>query len=125
MSALLLAQMLMMGAQLLVLSGALINRQGLAYWWLVPFFTLAYGPVLLAVRFAGTWKGLRDIGILRRKEVELEHAVLGAPLADAALIVVRSPGLIHPLTRRSTSLEVDRGSGLAVGPSREMCRRSA
>jgi cellulose synthase/poly-beta-1,6-N-acetylglucosamine synthase-like glycosyltransferase len=83
-AALLIAQMVMMAAQLYLLSKALLNRQGLRYWWLVPFFTLAYGPVLLVVRFAGTWAGIRHIGILRRKEVGLEHAALDTPVADAA-----------------------------------------
>jgi cellulose synthase/poly-beta-1,6-N-acetylglucosamine synthase-like glycosyltransferase len=75
---LLLAQMAIMGTQLGILSGALHSRQGLRYSWLVPFFTLAYGPVLLAVRFAGTWSGLTHVLVLRRKEDRLEHAGLAS-----------------------------------------------
>jgi len=73
---LLLAQVAAMGAQLGILSSALHSRQGIVYWWLIPFFTLVYGPVLLAVRFAGTWAGLAHVLALRRKEDRLEHAGL-------------------------------------------------
>jgi cellulose synthase/poly-beta-1,6-N-acetylglucosamine synthase-like glycosyltransferase len=68
------AQMAIMTAQLFILSGVLRFRQGLRYWCLIPFFTLVYGPVLLATRFVGTWSGLVHILILRKKETRLEHA---------------------------------------------------
>jgi cellulose synthase/poly-beta-1,6-N-acetylglucosamine synthase-like glycosyltransferase len=67
------AQMLLMGAQLFILAGVLHSRQGAAYWFLIPFFTLLYGPVLLAVRFVGTWAGVRQVLELRRKEDRLQH----------------------------------------------------
>jgi cellulose synthase/poly-beta-1,6-N-acetylglucosamine synthase-like glycosyltransferase len=74
--AILVSQMALMGVQLLILSGALHSRQGAAYWFLIPLFTLVYGPVLLAVRFAGTWAGLFQVLALRRKEDRLQHAGL-------------------------------------------------
>jgi cellulose synthase/poly-beta-1,6-N-acetylglucosamine synthase-like glycosyltransferase len=72
--AILVSQMVMMGMQLLILSGALHSRQGAAYWFLIPLFTLVYGPVLLIVRFAGTGAGLVLVLALRRKEDRLQHA---------------------------------------------------
>jgi hypothetical protein len=48
----------------------------LRYWWLTPFFTLVYGPVLLLTRFFGTWSGITHVLALRRKEDRLEHAGL-------------------------------------------------
>lgn len=74
--AVLLAQMALMGGQLAILAGALNSRQGADYWFLIPLFTLVYGPVLLAVRFVGTWAGLAQVLTLRRKEDRLEHAGL-------------------------------------------------
>jgi hypothetical protein len=65
--------MLLMGAQLFILAGVLHSRQGAAYWFLIPFFTLLYGPVLLSVRFVGTWAGVRQVLELRRKEDRLQH----------------------------------------------------
>lgn len=78
-SAILGAQMAIMAAQLFILSGVLRFRQGIRYWWLIPFFTLVYGPMLLATRFIGTWSGLVHILILRKKETRLEHAGLESP----------------------------------------------
>jgi cellulose synthase/poly-beta-1,6-N-acetylglucosamine synthase-like glycosyltransferase len=77
------AQMAVMIMQLLILMKALRFRQGLRYWFLIPFFTLVYGPVLLAVRFIGTWSGLIHIWMLRRKEEGLEHAGLDPSYARA------------------------------------------
>jgi cellulose synthase/poly-beta-1,6-N-acetylglucosamine synthase-like glycosyltransferase len=81
---LLAAQMAIMGTQLLILSRTLQPRQGLRYWFLIPFFTLVYGPVLLAVRFAGTWSGLVHVGVLRKKENRLEHAGLDPDMVPVA-----------------------------------------
>jgi cellulose synthase/poly-beta-1,6-N-acetylglucosamine synthase-like glycosyltransferase len=65
-----------MAAQLLILAPALRSKQGLAYLWLLPLFPVAYGPVLLFTRFAGTWTGLRNIRALRGKESTLEFGGL-------------------------------------------------
>jgi cellulose synthase/poly-beta-1,6-N-acetylglucosamine synthase-like glycosyltransferase len=75
-AAILLAQMALTGLQILILASALHSRQGARYWFLIPLFTLVYGPVLLAVRFAGTWAGLSQVVALRRKEDRLQHAGL-------------------------------------------------
>lgn len=47
------------------------TRQGLGNWWLAPFFVLAYGPLLLATRFIGTWAGVGHVIRLRRKSDEI------------------------------------------------------
>ena len=49
---------------------------GIRYIWLVPFFILVYGPILLAARCAGAWVGVRDVRQLRRAQIKLEHAGL-------------------------------------------------
>lgn len=58
--------------ELLILSPVVASRQGLRYWFLVPLFVLVYGPILIAVRFVGTWAALAHIVELRRKE-EVVH----------------------------------------------------
>jgi cellulose synthase/poly-beta-1,6-N-acetylglucosamine synthase-like glycosyltransferase len=89
--AVLATQTAIMAAQLLILSPVLHSRQGLAYWRMLPFFTLVYGPLLLTVRFIGTWSGLGHVWLLRRKEDRLEHAGLEpAALADMSLAPVLS-----------------------------------
>jgi hypothetical protein len=73
-----------MAIQLSILSGTLHSRQGARYWILIPIFTLIYGPVLLFVRFVGTWAGLVQVRTLRRKEDRLEHAGLDGFVGRAA-----------------------------------------
>jgi cellulose synthase/poly-beta-1,6-N-acetylglucosamine synthase-like glycosyltransferase len=75
-SAVLAAQMVALMAQLAILGGVLHERQGIAYWWMTPIFTLIYGPVLFATRFVGSWSGIAHVAVLRRKEDRLEHAGL-------------------------------------------------
>jgi hypothetical protein len=87
--AVLASQTAIMAAQLLVLSPVLQSRQGLSYWRMLPFFTLVYGPLLLSVRFVGTWAGLRHVWLLRQKEDRLEHAGLDLPALE-------SVALAHP-----------------------------
>jgi cellulose synthase/poly-beta-1,6-N-acetylglucosamine synthase-like glycosyltransferase len=65
-----------LAAQLLILSPALRSRQGLEFLALLPLFPVLYGPILLVTRCAGTWTGLRNVRILRRKESSLEFAGL-------------------------------------------------
>ena len=67
------ARSMVLYVELLILSPALASRQGAAYWFLVPLFILVYGPVLIAVRFVGTWAALAHIVELRRKEEVVER----------------------------------------------------
>jgi hypothetical protein len=90
------AQTAIMAAQLLILSPVLNSRQGLAYWRMLPFFTLVYGPVLLSVRFIGAWSGLGHVWLLRRKEDHLEHAGL-EPAASDPIQPLVIDGLISPV----------------------------
>jgi cellulose synthase/poly-beta-1,6-N-acetylglucosamine synthase-like glycosyltransferase len=83
--AVLAVQMVALMAQLGILSGVLHERQGLAYWWMTPVFTLVYGPVLFATRFIGSWSGVAHVAILRRKEDRLEHAGLQHGYAVASV----------------------------------------
>jgi cellulose synthase/poly-beta-1,6-N-acetylglucosamine synthase-like glycosyltransferase len=69
-------RMLAMVAQLLLLLPVLRCRQGASCFWLVPVFVCLYGPLVLAARCAGAWRGLRDIRRLRRQIVQREHAGL-------------------------------------------------
>jgi poly-beta-1,6-N-acetyl-D-glucosamine synthase len=75
-----------MAAQLLILAPALRSKQGLAYLWMLPLFPLAYGPLLLFTRFAGTWTGLRNIRVLRGKELTLEYGGLHPEQAETELV---------------------------------------
>jgi hypothetical protein len=59
--------------QLLTLAPALRSRQGLGYWYLIPFFSLVYGPILLATRFGGTLAGVLHVRRQREKLRELER----------------------------------------------------
>jgi cellulose synthase/poly-beta-1,6-N-acetylglucosamine synthase-like glycosyltransferase len=85
---LVLGRMAIMAVQLLTLSLVLHSKQGLSYWWLIPFFVLAYGPVLLATRFIGSWAGIGNVRRLRRKETRLEHVGLDPEFARARGLTV-------------------------------------
>jgi len=76
-------RMLIMAVQLVTLSLVLHSKQGLSYWWLIPFFVLVYGPVLLVTRFLGSWAGIANVRRLRRKETKLEHVGLDPEFARA------------------------------------------
>ena len=73
---LLLLRMALMALQLLTMTLLLHERQGVYYYWLIPFFVLVYGPILLAARFAGSWAGMNHIRALKRRQAHLEHAGL-------------------------------------------------
>ena len=76
-------RMVIVALQMLILAPALNrqqSRQGLAYWWLIPFYVLVYGPLLLCVRFAGTWTGLYHVRELRMKHDRVYQRGLGAAL---------------------------------------------
>jgi hypothetical protein len=69
-------RMVAMTGQLLLLLPILRNKQGMTSLWLVPAFICIYGPLLLAARCVGAWRGVRDIRLLRKKIAVLEHAGL-------------------------------------------------
>jgi cellulose synthase/poly-beta-1,6-N-acetylglucosamine synthase-like glycosyltransferase len=69
-------RMVALATQLLLLLPILRNRQGMTSLWLVPAFVCIYGPLLLAARCVGAWRGVRDIRLLRNKIAVLEHAGL-------------------------------------------------
>jgi glycosyltransferase involved in cell wall biosynthesis len=94
--ALLLARMGMMVTQIVIMPLILHERQGVRYVWLVPFFVLVYGPILLAARSAGAWTGARDIYRLRRAQHQLEHAGL-----DPTSILARGLDLAAPAPTES------------------------
>jgi len=85
---LILGRMAIMAAQLITLSLVLHSKQGLSYWWLIPFFVLIYGPVLLVTRFIGSWAGIGNVRRLRRKETKLEHVGLDPEFARARGLTV-------------------------------------
>ena len=62
-----------------VLAPTLRCRQGLRYWYLIPFFTLVYGPILLVTRFAGTVAGVIHVRELKEKlrAIELPSSLVG------------------------------------------------
>jgi poly-beta-1,6-N-acetyl-D-glucosamine synthase len=76
-------RMAIMIVQLVILSRILHSRQGISYWWLVPFFVCLYGPILLVTRFLGAWAGMANVRRLRQKETHLEHAGLDPEFARA------------------------------------------
>lgn len=73
------ARMALLGLQFGVLAPTLRCRQGLRYWYLIPFFTLVYGPILLVTRFAGTVAGVIHVRELKEKlrAIELPSSLVG------------------------------------------------
>jgi cellulose synthase/poly-beta-1,6-N-acetylglucosamine synthase-like glycosyltransferase len=77
---LVLAHMALTMLQLAIIGPVVFERQGLNRWWLVPFFTLVYGPVLIGVRCFGTWAGIRHVYLLRRKQDRVRAAGMDSEL---------------------------------------------
>jgi glycosyltransferase involved in cell wall biosynthesis len=71
-----LVRMVAVTGQLLLLLPILRSKQGVTSLWLVPAFIGFYGPLLLAARCVGAWRGIGDIRRLRKRIVILEHAGL-------------------------------------------------
>jgi hypothetical protein len=57
-------------------------KQGLRYAYLIPIFTLAYGPVLLVTRFLGTIAGVTHVVNLRRRLATLEREIVDFALPE-------------------------------------------
>lgn len=76
-------RMLVLSCELLLLTPALNRRdarQGLDGWWLIPAFVLLYGPLLLVLRWLGTWAGLSHVVELNaRRDVVLARGLLTSP----------------------------------------------
>jgi len=66
------ARMLLHASQIAVLLPALRSRQGVRNVPLIPFFTLIYGPLMLATRFFGTLAGIGHVYVQREKLRDIE-----------------------------------------------------
>ena len=73
---LLLVRMALVIGQVALVRPALRCRQAAAYWYVVPFFTLVYGPILVVARFVGTIAGVVHVLGLREKLAVLERELL-------------------------------------------------
>jgi cellulose synthase/poly-beta-1,6-N-acetylglucosamine synthase-like glycosyltransferase len=69
----LIARMTLVAGQVLLVRPALRCRQAATSWYLAPFFTLVYGPLLLVSRFLGTVAGVLHVLGLREKLAVLEQ----------------------------------------------------
>jgi cellulose synthase/poly-beta-1,6-N-acetylglucosamine synthase-like glycosyltransferase len=115
-----------MAAQLLILAPALRSKQGLGYLWLLPLFPLAYGPLLLLTRFAGTWTGLRNIRVLRGKELTLEFGGLHPVQAETGLVDNPDVPVLMEVGRLKREFVIDfRATGQSRGRPRSQARRTA
>jgi len=92
------ARMTLLALQLVTLAPALKYRQGLGYWYLIPVFTLVYGPILLATRFAGTVAGVIHVRELREKlrTLQLPRSPSAMPSRDDWLDVELQPVGLMP-----------------------------
>jgi cellulose synthase/poly-beta-1,6-N-acetylglucosamine synthase-like glycosyltransferase len=83
--------------QLLLLAPALNryeSKQGLSSFWLVPFFSLLYGPMILLARFIGSWRSVAHVLELRNRDdvVERSGLLIRIPvLEDQATEVIPIP----------------------------------
>jgi glycosyltransferase involved in cell wall biosynthesis len=79
---LILARMTLIAAQVAIVRPSLRCKQGIRYAYLIPIFTLAYGPVLLVTRFLGTIAGVAHVVNLRRRLATLEREIVDFALPE-------------------------------------------